>query len=198
MLSTGLKNLEVSQSTEVGTWLVRLLEPEYGSLDAERLATLRDLLLELASDHVSGCLIVDVSNVQFFGAGFMGVLVDAWNRLRKRGRRLALCGLSPFCDKLIRRFRLDTLLDIYPTQGAALQDTGQSGKGRDQQARTGAVRIRISEVGWDPNMLCLTYIGDDDVPIRSVIHPRQRLCLAKIVAETPSAAVVRRSSPDRG
>jgi anti-anti-sigma factor len=69
-----------------GACVVRLSGPEYGALDAEKLAAVRDLLLELASLRQVSCLVLDLSNVQFLGAAFAGTLVETWQQLRKRSR----------------------------------------------------------------------------------------------------------------
>src|SRR5215470_15542272 len=82
--------------------VVRLPEAEYGSLDDAKLARVRRLLLGLAKQPGSPHLIVDLSGVHYLGAGFIGVVVSAWDDLKKQGRRLVLCGLSPYCARLFR------------------------------------------------------------------------------------------------
>src|SRR5262245_49245024 len=106
-----------------GACVVRLSGPEYGALDAEKLASVRHLLLELASLREVSCLVLDLSNVHFLGAGFAGILVETWQRLRKRSRPFALCGPTPYCAQLICRLCLDQLFPVYSTQRAALVAT---------------------------------------------------------------------------
>jgi anti-anti-sigma factor len=103
-----------------GACVARLSGPEYGALDAEKLTSVRHLLLELASLRQVSCLVLDLSNVHFLGAGFAGILVEAWQQLHKRSRPFALCGLTPYCAQLICRLCLDKLFPIYSTQRAAL------------------------------------------------------------------------------
>src|ERR1700737_2866137 len=91
------KQADRSRSLEQGVFVVRLSKAEYSSLDADRLESIREMLLEIASDQVSSWLVLDVSAVHFFGAGFVSVLVDTWDRLRNSGRKLVLCGLTPYC-----------------------------------------------------------------------------------------------------
>ncbi len=156
-----------------GAMVVRLTEAEYGSLDTGKLARLRRLLLELAEQPAPPHLVVDLSQVHFFGARFIGVLLDTWDQLQKHSRRLALCGLTPYCAKVIRTPHLDKLFDTYPTQWAALEKIAQHVHGGDQEPPSTHVRVQVSDVSWDANMVRLEYVGDDDVPIRSVIVPRR-------------------------
>src|SRR5262249_20187020 len=100
--------------------------------------------------------------------------VDTWDLLRKGGRRLALCGLTPYCFRFLRTLHLDKVFDIYATPKAALENKGQHGQRGEERAHIAPVRVHISEVAWDPDLVREEYVGDDDVPIRSVIRPRQR------------------------
>ena len=182
MIGLVLKKLEVTFYGN-GACLVRLSEPEYGSLDAKKLAAIRGLLLDLASLRLVSSLILEVSRVQFFGAGFAGVLVDVWDRLRQRSRRLAVCGLTPHCARLVQTLRLQQLFDIYPTEIAVLGALDrQSHEGPKKLTCPGA-RVHIRDVDWDPNMVCVSYIGEDEVPVRSEVHPRQRLSLMAALAD---------------
>jgi anti-anti-sigma factor len=81
--------------------VIRLAEAEYGSLDTEKLARVRRLLLDQAEKPNPPYLVVDLSEVHYLGASFIGMLVDTCDRLRRRSRRLVLCGLTPYCSKLI-------------------------------------------------------------------------------------------------
>jgi anti-anti-sigma factor len=107
-----VKTLERSHHCEKSSTYLRLVQAEYGSLQISKLERSRTLLLYVAAHCVSRRLILDLSNVQHFGAGFVGVLVDTWSVLHQGGRRLVLIGLNPYCDRLIRSFHLDKLFDI--------------------------------------------------------------------------------------
>jgi anti-anti-sigma factor len=159
---------------EAGASVVQLPEPEYGSLDGEKLERVRRLLLDFANQPGPLPLVVDFSNVHFIGASFIGVLVDTWDQLKKHNRPMALCGLRPYCAQLVRILHLDKLFDIYPTRGIALEKIGNHIDREAGERTTGRIRIETSEVAWDPNMVRLEYLGDDDFPIRSVIVPRQK------------------------
>jgi anti-anti-sigma factor len=157
--------------TGTGIGILQLAAPEYGSLDTEKLARVRTLLADHAENSTPPYLVLDLSKVHYFGASFIGILVSTWDRLRKRERRLVLCGLTPYCGKLIRALHLDRLFDICSTWPIALEAPGHPSSSEATQ-RAG-IRVRKSEVGWDPHMLRLEYIGDDNVPFRSIIVRRE-------------------------
>jgi hypothetical protein len=120
-------------------------------------------------------LIVDLSAVQYFGAGFIGILVDTWDHLRKRGRKLILCGLTPFCRRLILTLHLDTLFALCAAQRIDLQASGQGRPDVAEAAPSGGIRVRKSDVAWDPRMVRLEYVGEDNVPVRSIIQLRKAM-----------------------
>jgi anti-anti-sigma factor len=158
--------------TEIGTSVVRLAEAEYGSLDTEKLANVGGLLSAHAERAGLQYLLVDLSAVDFFGAALVGLLVSTWDRLRKRDRKLVLCGLTPYCSKLIRTLHLDELFDIYATQLIALDKIARRAGDADDAAGSRGIRVRKSDVAWDPNMVRLEYVGEDNVPFRTIIVPR--------------------------
>jgi anti-anti-sigma factor len=152
---------------------VRLPEAGYGSLDEAKLARARRLLLGVASQPGPPHLVVDLSGVHYLGAGLIGVVVSTWDELRKRGRRLVLCGLNPSCARLFRTLHLDRLFATHPTRQAALEEIGAhpcTGAGADRSA---PVRVQATDVGWDPDLIRLEYLGDDGEPVRCVIVPRR-------------------------
>ena len=153
---------------------VKVLElsgPEYGSHD-ERLQLVRRLMQDMADEPAPQCLVIDLSQVHYFGASFIGVLVNAWDQLRKQHRRFAICGLTPYCARLIQILQLDKLFDVYPTLRVLREKISQQSHGQKQEVTSGEIRIHRSDVAWDPNLVRLEYIGHDQVPIRSVIVPR--------------------------
>jgi anti-anti-sigma factor len=153
--------------------VVRLPEVEYGSLDNAKLAQARRLLLALANRTGPPHLIVDLSGVHYLGAGLIGVVVSAWDRLKKRGRRLVLCGLNPDCARLFRTLNLDRLFAIHPTPQAALGEIEAHRRAGPGEVRTAPAVVQVSDVGWDPDLLRLEYLADDGEPIRCFIVPRR-------------------------
>ena len=153
--------LEKGVRAGAGTSVVQLAGCEYASSDGARLGRLRRLLLRLASEPGPEPLVLDLSLVHFFGAGFIGVLVDTWAQLRAQDRQLVLRGLTPFCARLIRALHLHKLFAIDNHVPTAVEESESI-----------LVRIRKSDVAWDADMVRLEYVGDDGSPIRCVIVPR--------------------------
>ena len=104
------------------TVVIRLNEKEYGSNDETKLALVRRLLMDQVEKPRVPHVLVDFSAVECFGARFIATLVSTRKELEKRQRRLALCGLSPFCRELIEVVQLDRLFDIYSTLQIAVEE----------------------------------------------------------------------------
>jgi anti-sigma B factor antagonist len=160
-------------SDESDVVVVRLPEAGYGSLDQAKLARARRLLLALAKQPGPRYLIVDLSGVHYLGAGFIGIVVSAWDELKKHDRQLVLCGLNPYCARLFQTLHLHRLFAIYPTPQAALEEIGSHVRAGVGEGRNFPVRVQVSDVGWDPDLLRLDYLADDGEPIRCVIVPRR-------------------------
>ena len=166
--------IRISPDVNSQASLLELPGPEYSSHDEQSLGHVGSLIQDLAEKMDCEYLVVDLSKVQFFGARFTGILVSAWDQLKKRQRHLAICGLTPFCAKLIQVLHLDKLFDIYPTQKTVFEKIGRSVQMGGQES-PGQNRLEISEVDWNKNLLRLEYIGGDNVPIRSIIKPREEV-----------------------
>jgi len=149
--------------------VVRLPGPEYPSIHGARLRGLRCLLKRLADQPGPEPLVLDLSSVHFFGAGFIGVLVDTWHQLQAQNRQLALRGLTPFCARLVRTLHLHKLFAIDCAPATVLDDRLTL---TAETPTSALVRIRKSDVAWDADMVRLEYVGDDGTPIHCVIVPR--------------------------
>src|SRR5262249_29763506 len=152
---------------------VRLPEVEYGSLDDAKLSRARRLLVGLAIQPCAAHLIIDLSGVHYVGAGLIGIVVSAWDELKKQGRRLVLCGLNSYCSRLFHTLHLDRLFAIRPSLQAALGEIGAFLGAPAGEVRTVPVQVQVSDVDWDPDLLRLEYLGEDGEPIRCVIVPRE-------------------------
>src|SRR5262245_27332309 len=161
------KIMDASLRPEARANVVRLPETGYSSVDSEKLGDVRRLLLDEAAKPGPPYVVLDLSAVQFFGVAFLGLLVYSWSELTKRKRQLVLCGLTPFCASLIRISHLDKLFDIHPTQRDALEQIGPHVSSADGAKKGPSIRVRKSAVAWDPHMVRLEYIAEDDVPIRT-------------------------------
>jgi anti-anti-sigma factor len=152
--------------------VIELVGRTYGSLADDLQSRVSSILLDLADQSAPRYLLVDLTNVEFFGARFAGILVCTWNRLRRNERRLVVCGLKPLGAKLVRTLHLDNLFDIYETQQAALARIDQGRTALDGLARSMPLQIRTSDVAWDPSKIRLEYLGEDNAPFFCEIVPR--------------------------
>jgi anti-anti-sigma factor len=154
------------------TTVVRLSETAYASLDTAKLAHARQVLLREAETIERPVLVVDLSAVQFFGARFAGLLVSTWDLLRRRNRRLVLCGLTPYCAGMIKDLSLDRLFEIRPRQQVAPDESGDRDANEIGNGSIPGVRIEKTDVAWDPRMERWEYFDGDGCPIQTVIVPR--------------------------
>lgn len=66
-------------------------------------------------------VVVDLSEVSYFGSVFLALLLRCHKSVRSRGGELVLCGASKMAAELLRVTALDTLWAIYDTRDEALQ-----------------------------------------------------------------------------
>jgi anti-anti-sigma factor len=150
---------------------VELILSSYGSLERALLDRIKNVLFNVAESGMAD-VIVDLSNVHYFGAKFVGVLATARKILRDRRRRLLLCGVTPFCQRLLNVLNLQELFEIYPTQATAISHVIQiPPKGSCYDERPLRFGLVTHDLRWDPRYLCLNYLGDGD-PLYFEIIPR--------------------------
>lgn len=70
---------------------------------------------EAAHSAEAASLIVDLTEVPFVDSSAIGVLVRVYVSCQKRGRRLALVGLTHRVENVLRITGVDPLFDTYPT-----------------------------------------------------------------------------------
>jgi len=98
-------------------------------IPAKNVETLRWDLIEQAADIVMSPLkkmdvpmvVVDLSDVQFFGSVFLSLLLRCHKFVKLRGGELVLCGASSMARELLSVTALDTLWAIYDTRQEAIE-----------------------------------------------------------------------------
>ncbi len=83
------------------------------------MAELTDSMLA-ASDADPPNLVVDLSQVEFFGSSFIELLFRMWKRLNERSGRFALAGVSPYCEEVLTVTNLDKLWQTFETTEEAV------------------------------------------------------------------------------
>jgi len=71
-------------------------------------------------------LVVDLSQVGFFGSEFISFMLRCHLLVKKRHSELVLAGVSPRIRELLRQTALDTLWAIYDSKEQALQELRSS------------------------------------------------------------------------
>lgn len=97
-------------------------------IPAQNVEDLRWELIEQAAEVVMSPLkrtqtpmvVVDLSEVQYFGSVFLSLLLRCHKYVKTRGGELVLCGPSAMARELLGITALDTLWAIYDTRQEAL------------------------------------------------------------------------------
>ena len=81
------------------------------------------VLAPLKADPPAG-LVVDLSNVNYFGSVFLSFLLRCYTPLKMHGSEMVLAGVSKRIRELLRLTNLDTLWAIYDSRAEALDSLG--------------------------------------------------------------------------
>ncbi len=83
------------------------------------------VLAPLRKDPPAG-LVIDLSEVKFFGSVFISFLLKCHMLVKKHGSEVVLAGASDRIRELLHLTALDTLWALYPTRSDALSSLGGS------------------------------------------------------------------------
>lgn len=72
-------------------------------------------------ESAPGRLIIDLTNVAYMDSSGVGSLVDIYRKVRARGGKMALVGLTDVVRSLFEITKLDSFFSIYNTQQEALE-----------------------------------------------------------------------------
>ncbi|MDA7979324.1 MAG: STAS domain-containing protein [Pirellulales bacterium] len=100
---------------------VCVLDRTYESLDTAQVDEFNACLCNAVDQAEHPLFVIDLSQTNFIGSSFLEVLFRVWKRLQDRSGRMALCGLSEFCQEVLHSTRLDTLWPSFSTRQAAIQ-----------------------------------------------------------------------------
>ena len=104
------------------------VDSEYDSLAVAQLAELGSLLLDAAREADPPIMLLDLSETQYIGSSFLGLLTRVWKRLRDRHGRLALCDVNEICGDVLRASKLDTIWDVFADRATALKELGRESR----------------------------------------------------------------------
>lgn len=108
----------VAVETFDGVTVARLLDKRV--LGVRVAAMFDQVLVPLAERTGDGTLVLDFSNVAYFGSDSFGRLVELGRTVRRGDGSLVLCHLSPDIREVFRVTRLDTWFEIVEDVATAI------------------------------------------------------------------------------
>ncbi len=99
---------------------VVLTGTSYTGLQLDALDALGKVLLAEADKTTPPRFVIDMSETTFISSSFIETLVRAWKRIKNRHGTMALCGVQPLCQEVLRVAHLDTIWPIYDTRSEAV------------------------------------------------------------------------------
>lgn len=80
-----------------------------------------DLVMSPLANQDVPLVVVDLSEVGYFGSVFLALLLKCHKQIKSRGGEMVLCGASPMARELLQITALDTLWAIYDSREQALE-----------------------------------------------------------------------------
>jgi anti-anti-sigma factor len=80
-----------------------------------------DIVLQPLKKEPANGVIVDLSQVAYFGSVFLSLLLRCHKLVKQQGNEMVLCGASERARELLKLTALDTLWAIYATREEALE-----------------------------------------------------------------------------
>jgi anti-anti-sigma factor len=109
-----------------GNIAVIIPAPEVENMPENLIQQAAELVLApLRNDPPDG-LVIDLSEVKFFGSVFISFLLKCHMLVKKHGSEVVLAGSSDRVRELLQLTALDTLWALYKTRAEALQSLGGS------------------------------------------------------------------------
>ncbi|MBI1248412.1 STAS domain-containing protein [bacterium] len=95
--------------------------PEYRTLDESNLSPVVQQVVEVAKHASPPLVILDVSHTESIGSVFIQFLIRIWKLIKKRNGELVIAGLNDACLDVLKRSKIDSLWQRYPTRESAAQ-----------------------------------------------------------------------------
>jgi len=105
---------------QVGDVWVIVPAPRVESLQWELIEEASELLVAPFCNMEGPQVIVDLSDVDYFGSVFLSLLLRVERCVRRSAGVMAVCGASPRARELLRITNLDTIWPIYDDRSEAL------------------------------------------------------------------------------
>lgn len=93
---------------------------EVESLQWELIEQATEFLLGPLSRMDTPLVVIDLSEVDYFGSVFLSLLLRTWKSVFQHGGTMVLCGVSKRARELLKVTALDTLWAIYDSRDEAM------------------------------------------------------------------------------
>ncbi|MBT4868393.1 MAG: STAS domain-containing protein [Planctomycetaceae bacterium] len=103
-----------------GNTVVIIPAPDVESMRWDLIEQSADIVMEPLREQEVPMVVVDLSEVSYFGSVFLALLLRCHKLVKSSGGELVLCGASTMASELLRVTALDTLWAIYETREEAL------------------------------------------------------------------------------
>jgi len=103
-----------------GNTVVITPAPNVESMNWDLIEQAADIVMAPIKEQQSPMVVVDLSEVNYFGSVFLALLLRCHTAVKNRGGELVICGASKMARELLRITALDTLWAIYNTRDDAL------------------------------------------------------------------------------
>jgi anti-anti-sigma factor len=94
---------------------------EVENMQWELIEQAADIVLSPLKQEPAAGVIVDLSQVAYFGSVFLSLLLRCHKLIKQQGGEVVLCGASERAKELLRLTALDTLWAIYDKRDQALE-----------------------------------------------------------------------------
>ncbi len=78
------------------------------------------LLLEPLRDLEAPLVVIDLSQINYFGSAFLALLIRCWKRVMSQGGMMVLTGVTDRIRDLLRMTKLDMVWPIYGSRREAI------------------------------------------------------------------------------
>jgi anti-sigma B factor antagonist len=105
---------------QVGDAIVIMPGPRISGLHDANLAEKRGALVDAIRNQNAPTVVIDFSQVEYFGSLLLDTLCVVWKQVRERSGTMALCNVSQIAQEILTKSKLNSLWPIYSTRQDAL------------------------------------------------------------------------------
>jgi len=116
-----MSETHTSSTTVTRQDAIAVMRPHRRLLGGAETEQFRDLARSLNDEGLT-CLVVNLADVDWVNSAGLGAVVDAHQRFKKRGAHVHVAAAQPRVVELLRITRLAEILDLYPSEEAAVAD----------------------------------------------------------------------------